>query len=219
MNVRGGRFFMKANEAKGVLIVLSGPSGVGKGTVCKALLARNPQVKLSVSATTRAPRPGEVEGVSYFFKTREEFERMIAAGEFLEYMDVFGMNYYGTPRSYVEQQLAEGNDIVLEIDVKGAMNVKRLCPEAVLVFIAPPSMETLKKRLVGRGTETAEAVERRTKEAFAEMRLMPEYDYAVVNDTLEDAVCSVETILKAERLRICRRPDLTNFCKEAGTDL
>lgn len=210
---------MKANEAKGVLIVLSGPSGVGKGTVCKALLARNPQVKLSVSATTRAPRPGEVEGVSYFFKTREEFERMIAAGEFLEYMDVFGMNYYGTPRSYVEQQLAEGNDIVLEIDVKGAMNVKRLCPEAVLVFIAPPSMETLKKRLVGRGTETAEAVERRTKEAFAEMRLMPEYDYAVVNDTLEDAVCSVETILKAERLRVCRRPDLTNFCKEAGTDL
>ena len=157
--------------------------------------------------------------MSYFFKTREEFERMIAAGEFLEYMDVFGMNYYGTPRSYVEQQLAEGNDIVLEIDVKGAMNVKRLCPEAVLVFIAPPSMETLKKRLVGRGTETAEAVERRTKEAFAEMRLMPEYDYAVVNDTLEDAVCSVETILKAERLRVCRRPDLTNFCKEAGTDL
>lgn len=202
---------MKENEGKGVLIVLSGPSGVGKGTVCKELLARNPQVKLSVSATTRAPRPGEVEGVSYFFKTREEFERMIAAGEFLEYMDVFGMNYYGTPRAYVEQQLAAGNDIVLEIDVKGAMNVKRLCPEAVLVFIAPPSMETLKKRLVGRGTETAEAVERRTQEAFAEMKLLPEYDYAVVNDVLEDAVCSVETIIKAERLRVCRRADLTNF--------
>lgn len=202
---------MKANEGKGVLIVLSGPSGVGKGTVCKELLARNPQVKLSVSATTRAPRPGEVEGVSYFFKTREEFERMIAAGEFLEYMDVFGMNFYGTPRAYVEQQLAAGNDIVLEIDVKGAMNVKRLCPEAVLVFIAPPSMETLKKRLVGRGTETAEAVERRTQEAFAEMKLLPEYDYAVVNDVLEDAVCSVETIIKAERLRVCRRADLTNF--------
>lgn len=194
-----------------MLIVLSGPSGVGKGTVCKELLARNPQVKLSVSATTRAPRPGEVEGVSYFFKTREEFERMIAAGEFLEYMDVFGMNYYGTPRAYVEQQLAAGNDIVLEIDVKGAMNVKRLCPEAVLVFIAPPSMETLKKRLVGRGTETAEAVERRTQEAFAEMKLLPEYDYAVINDVLEDAVCSVETIIKAERLRVCRRADLTNF--------
>lgn len=202
---------MKENEGKGVLIVLSGPSGVGKGTVCKELLARNPQVKLSVSATTRAPRPGEVEGVSYFFKTREEFERMIAAGEFLEYMDVFGMNYYGTPRAYVEQQLAAGNDIVLEIDVKGAMNVKRLCPEAVLVFIAPPSMETLKKRLVGRGTETAEAVERRTQEAFAEMKLLPEYDYAVINDVLEDAVCSVETIIKAERLRVCRRADLTNF--------
>ena len=112
---------MKADKAKGVLIVLSGPSGVGKGTVCKALLARNPQVKLSVSATTRAPRPGEMEGVSYFFKTRDEFERMIAAGDFLEYMDVFGMNYYGTPRAYVEQQLAAGNDILLEIDVKGAL--------------------------------------------------------------------------------------------------
>ena len=199
---------MKADNAKGVLIVLSGPSGVGKGTVCKALLARNPQVKLSVSATTRAPRPGEIEGVSYFFKTRDEFERMIAAGDFLEYMDVFGMNYYGTPRTYV-----------LEIDVKGAMNVKRLCPDAVLVFVAPPSMDTLKKRLVGRGTETEEAVERRTREAFAEMKLLPEYDYAVVNDVLETAVNEVETIIKAERLRICRRPDLTKLCKEAGTEL
>ena len=210
---------MKADNAKGVLIVLSGPSGVGKGTVCKALLARNPQVKLSVSATTRAPRPGEIEGVSYFFKTRDEFERMIAAGDFLEYMDVFGMNYYGTPRTYVEQQLAGGNDILLEIDVKGAMNVKRLCPDAVLVFVAPPSMDTLKKRLVGRGTETEEAVERRTREAFAEMKLLPEYDYAVVNDVFETAVNEVETIIKAERLRICRRPDLTKLCKEAGTEL
>ena len=210
---------MKADNAKGVLIVLSGPSGVGKGTVCKALLARNPQVKLSVSATTRAPRPGEIEGVSYFFKTRDEFERMIAAGDFLEYMDVFGMNDDGTPRTYVEQQLAGGNDILLEIDVKGAMNVKRLCPDAVLVFVAPPSMDTLKKRLVGRGTETEEAVERRTREAFAEMKLLPEYDYAVVNDVLETAVNEVETIIKAERLRICRRPDLTKLCKEAGTEL
>ena len=204
---------MIENEAKGVLLVLSGPSGVGKGTVCKALLARNPEVKLSVSATTRAPRPGEVEGVSYFFKTREEFERMIAAGEFLEYMDVFGTNYYGTPRAYVEQQLFAGDDVLLEIDVK------RIFPEAVLVFIAPPSMETLKKRLVGRGTETEEAVKRRTQEAFAEMKLMPKYDYAVVNDVLEEAVRSVETILEAERLRAWRRTDLTNLCKEAGTDL
>lgn len=210
---------MVETEAKGVLLVLSGPSGVGKGTVCKALLARNPEVKLSVSATTRAPRPGEVEGVSYFFKTREEFERMIAAGEFLEYMDVFGTNYYGTPRAYVEQQLFAGDDVLLEIDVKGAMNVKRIFPEAVLVFIAPPSMETLKKRLVGRGTETEDAVKRRTQEAFAEMKLMPKYDYAVVNDVLEEAVSSVETILEAERLRAWRRTDLTNLCKEAGTDL
>ena len=137
----------------------------------------------------------------------------------MEYKDVFGMNYYGTPRTYVEQQLAGGNDILLEIDVKGAMNVKRLCPDAVLVFVAPPSMDTLKKRLVGRGTETEEAVERRTREAFAEMKLLPEYDYAVVNDVLETAVNEVETIIKAERLRICRRPDLTKLCKEAGTEL
>ena len=203
-----------ADKAKGVLLVLSGPSGVGKGTVCKELLKRNPQVKLSVSATTRAPRPGEVEGVSYFFKTREEFERMIADGEFLEYMDVFGMNYYGTPRAYVEEQLASGNDILLEIDVKGAMNVKRQCPEAVLVFIAPPSLETLKARLVGRGTERQEALERRTSEAFAELKLMPQYDYIVVNDMLSTAVDEVETIIRAERLRVSRT-DLTKFCKEA----
>lgn len=203
------------NNTKGVLIVLSGPSGVGKGTVCKELLARNPQVKLSVSATTRAPRPGEVEGVSYFYKTKEEFERMIEAGEFLEYMDVFGMNYYGTPRAYVEEQLALGNDILLEIDVKGAMNVKRIEPEAVLVFIAPPSMETLKARLVGRGTETEEAIARRTAEAVAEMQLLPKYDYMIVNDVLTDAVNEVETVLAAERLRVSRRTDLANFCKEA----
>ncbi|MBQ3200800.1 MAG: guanylate kinase [Clostridia bacterium] len=204
-----------AKNTKGVLIVLSGPSGVGKGTVCKELLARNPQVKLSVSATTRAPRPGEVDGVSYFFKTKEEFKRMIDAGEFLEYMDVFGMNYYGTPRAYVEEQLALGNDILLEIDVKGAMNVKKIAPEAVLVFIAPPSMETLKARLVGRGTETEEAIARRTAEATAEMQLLPKYDYMVVNDVLTDAVNEVETILAAERLRVSRRTDLANFCKEA----
>ncbi|MBE5785449.1 MAG: guanylate kinase [Clostridiales bacterium] len=204
-----------AENTKGVLIVLSGPSGVGKGTVCKELLARNPQVKLSVSATTRAPRPGEVEGISYFFKTKEEFKRMIDAGEFLEYMDVFGMNYYGTPRAYVEEQLALGNDILLEIDVKGAMNVKRIAPEAVLVFIAPPSMETLKARLVGRGTETEEAIARRTAEAAAEMQLLPKYDYMVVNDVLTDAVNEVETILAAERLRVDRCKDLAKFCKEA----
>lgn len=204
-----------AEKTKGVLIVLSGPSGVGKGTVCKELLARNPQVKLSVSATTRAPRPGEVEGVSYFYKTKEEFERMIEAGEFLEYMDVFGMNYYGTPRAYVEEQIALGNDILLEIDVKGAMNVKKIAPEAVLVFIVPPSMETLKARLVGRGTETEEAIARRTAEATAEMQLLPRYDYMVVNDVLTDAVNEVETILAAERLRVSRCMDLAKYCKEA----
>ncbi|MBQ9832642.1 MAG: guanylate kinase, partial [Clostridia bacterium] len=134
------------NNREGLLIVISGPSGVGKGTVCKGLLENNKNFKVSVSATTREPRKDEIDGVNYFFKTKEEFERMIENNEFLEYMDVFGMNYYGTPRAYVEEELSAGNDIILEIDVKGAMRVKESFPDAVTVFIAPPSMSTLKTR-------------------------------------------------------------------------
>ena len=189
-------------QKKGQLIIISGPSGVGKGTVNKILLEKNPNMCTSVSATTRAPRPGEEDGVHYFFKTKEAFEAMIRENAFLEYMQVFGMNYYGTPKAYVEEQRGKGLDVILEIDVQGGMRVKEACPEAVLIFIAPPSMAKLKARLTGRGTETAEVIERRFAEAKQELSYVDRYDYVVVNDVLEDAVKAVEDIAAAEKLRV-----------------
>lgn len=196
------------NKEKGLLIVLSGPSGVGKGVISNGLLGRNPNMKFSVSATTRARRPGEVEGVNYFYKTREEFLAMIENGEFLEYTEVFGANYYGTPRAYIEQELENGHDIILDIDVEGAMNVKKAYPDAVTIFIAPPSMPVLKARLVGRGTESEEAVERRFKTAFTEIKRIPEYDYMIVNDVIDRAVLSVEAILRGEKCSTRRSREL-----------
>lgn len=201
------------NDKKGLLFVISGPSGVGKGTICKKLLERRKELKLSVSVTTRAPRPGEIEGVNYFFRSEEQFQDMIARDEFLEYMCVFGKNHYGTPKAYVAEQRAQGNDVILEIDVNGALNVKKRCPDAVMIFIAPPSMETLKKRLVGRGTETEEAVERRFTEAVKELAAAGEYDYIVVNDSLDKAVKDTESILVSERLHVSNNPKLINILK------
>ncbi len=197
------------NNREGLLIVISGPSGVGKGTVCKCLLDNNKNFKVSVSATTRAPRKDEIDGVNYFFKTREEFEKMIENNEFLEYMDVFGTNYYGTPRAYVEEELKAGNDIILEIDVQGAMRVKETFPDAVTVFIAPPSMSTLKTRLIGRGTESQESVDKRFAQAFEELKYIPRYDYVVVNSVLLKAVADVEAIIKSEHLRVFRNSEIT----------
>jgi len=198
---------MKQNR-EGLLLVLSGPSGVGKGTICQALLNRNPNMHISISATTRAMRTGEVEGVHYFFKTQEEFEQMIREDAFLEYMQVFGMNYYGTPKQYVQDECQRGYDVVLEIDVQGALRVKQVCPDAVLVFIAPPSMEELKSRLIGRGTETDEAIEKRFATASEELKNMPRYDYIVMNDILEQAVDKVERIVSAEKCRSARNQTL-----------
>lgn len=192
----------------GLLIVLSGPSGVGKGTVCARLMKKHPEIKLSVSVTTRAPREGEKEGVSYFYRTNEEFQRMIDADEFLEYMCVFGKNNYGTPRAYVERQRSEGRDVVLEIDVHGALNVKNKCPDAVLIMIAPPSLPVLRKRLEGRGTESREAIERRFAEAGAELQQINKYDYVIINDDLDAAVTAVEDIICAERHRVVRNAKL-----------
>ena len=198
------------NDKKGLLFVISGPSGVGKGTICKKLLERRKELKLSVSVTTRAPRPGEIEGVNYFFRSEEQFQDMIERDEFLEYMCVFGKNHYGTPKAYVAEQRAQGNDVILEIDVNGALNVKKRCPDAVMIFIAPPSMETLKKRLVGRGTETEE---RRFAEAVKELAAAGEYDYIVVNDSLDKAVKDTESILVSERLHVSNNPNLINILK------
>ena len=203
-------------QRNGLLLVVSGPAGVGKGTLDKALMERNNRIKMSVSATTRAPRPGEVEGVHYFFTTEEEFKAMVDRGEFLEYMHVFGSNYYGTPRSFVEQHLANGYDVILEIDVQGAMKVKQAFPDAVLIFITAPSMSEIKSRLIGRGTESMEQVEKRFATAFEEVKMIPRYDYVIVNDVVDKAVHHMEAILEAERCRVSRSSDLIESFMEIG---
>lgn len=184
----------------GLLIVLSGPAGVGKGTVCAALRKRMPEIVYSVSATTRAPRQGEVDGVNYFFKTREQFEQMIKQEALLEYAEYVG-NYYGTPRDFVEQTLASGKDVILEIEVQGALKVKEKFPSAVFVFLLPPSMEELKQRITGRGTESQDTINTRMNVATQEMELLSHYDYAVVNDEIDAACDRIRSIIIAEHCR------------------
>ena len=203
-------------QRNGLLLVISGPSGVGKGTLVKALMDRNSRIKMSVSATTREPRPGEIEGVHYFFKSEDEFKAMAERGEFLEYIHVFGSKYYGTPRSFVEQNLANGYDVILEIDVQGAMKVKQAFPDAVLMFITAPSMSEIKSRLIGRGTETMEQVEKRFVTAFEEIKMIPHYDYVIVNDVVDMAVHHMEAILEAERCRVSRSTYLAEAIEETG---
>ena len=200
---------MIERNQNGLLLVVSGPAGVGKGTINAELMRRHPNIVMSVSATTRAPRPGEIDGVHYFFHTEEEFQDLIRKNALLEYVKVFNMNYYGTPRAFVESQLASGHDVILEIDVQGAAKVRSAFPEAVLIFICPPSMEELKSRLVGRATETPEAIRRRTEEAYREIRSAGDfYDYAVINESVETAVLQMEAILSAERDRVRRNRHL-----------
>jgi guanylate kinase len=185
---------------KGRLFVISGPSGTGKGTICKELI-KDDKIRLSVSMTTRNPREGEVHGVSYYFAIKEEFLQKIEAGGFLEYAEVFG-NYYGTPKMEVLELLEKGIDVLLEIDVQGALQIKEVYPEAVLVFILPPSMEELRARLTGRGTETQDVVERRLGEAAKEISYVKHYDYAVINDDLEEAIENVKTVIKASHFGV-----------------
>ena len=190
---------------KGLLIVISGASGTGKGTVCKELLARERGVAFSVSATSRAPREGEQDGREYYFRPRVEFEAMIAEGAFLEYADVYG-NYYGTPLAPIEARRSAGEDILLEIDTQGALNVMERCPDGTFIFLLPPSLEELRRRITGRGTESEESLARRLAAARDEIRLGRRYRYAVLNDTVEDATARIQTILAAERLRADMNP-------------
>ena len=187
----------------GKLFILSGPSGAGKGTICKELLAQTSRddVQLSVSMTTRNPRNGETEGVSYYFVSKEEFLRKIEAGGLLEHAEVYG-NYYGTPKQPVIEKLAAGIDVILEIDMQGALKVKQNYPDGVFIFILPPSMSELRKRLTGRGTETSEAIEMRLGETLKELSYIDKYDYCVVNGKLEEAVNRVKSILIAEHSRV-----------------
>ncbi len=190
-----------SNDAeRGLLLVLSGPSGVGKGTVCTALRKKMDKLVYSVSATTRQPRAGEVEGVNYFFKTKEQFQEMIAANQLLEWAEYAG-NFYGTPLQFVEQTLADGRDVILEIEVQGAMQVKKQFPQGVFLFLMPPSLEELRNRIVNRGTEDDETIRRRMKLAADEIKLLEEYDYAVVNDEVERACEKIQSIITAEHLR------------------
>ena len=185
---------------KGKLVVVSGFSGAGKGTVMNALVASKDNYALSVSATTRSPRTGEVEGVSYFFKTVEEFESMIARGEFVEYARYVN-NYYGTPKDFVDKQREAGKDVLLEIEIQGALKIKEKFPDAVLIFITTKDADTLKNRLTGRGTETEDVIRQRLKRASEEAMGVEKYDYIIVNDILEDCVETVDRIIKSEHNR------------------
>lgn len=186
---------------RGLLIVLSGPSGVGKGTVREAIFKdEDTTFEYSISMTTRKPRAGEKDGVDYYFRTREAFEEAIAAGKMLEYAEYVG-NYYGTPLDYVEEKLASGVDIFLEIEVQGALQVREKMPEGIFIFLTPPDLAELKNRIVGRGTESMAVVEERMETAKKEIEMMSSYDYAVVNDKVSQAVAKIKGIVETEHLK------------------
>ncbi|MBS5982015.1 MAG: guanylate kinase [Clostridium butyricum] len=191
------------DKGRGLLIVISGPSGAGKGTICKSFLERNSEVAISVSATTRSPRSGEVDGINYYFMSKEQFKEKIEANDFLEYAEVYD-NFYGTPKSNVEQLLESGKDVILEIDIQGALKVKENTEEGVFIFILPPSMEELKARIIKRGSETPESLMKRFKSAYKEINFISRYNYAVVNDEVETAVDKLEAIICAEKCRVDR---------------
>ncbi|WP_047981322.1 guanylate kinase [Ornithinibacillus contaminans] len=201
-------------EEKGILFILSGPSGVGKGTVRKELFEQKTDLKYSISMTTREKRPGEIDGVDYFYKTNEEFEQLIAEEKLLEYAK-FVNNYYGTPKEYVEKTLEEGYDVFLEIEVQGAMQVKQNFPEGVFIFLFPPSLEELKNRIVNRGTETEDLILNRLKEARNEIEMMDAYDYVVVNDDVEKAVGKIQSIIQSEH---CKRERIATQYKKLLED-
>lgn len=205
---------MKKTESDGVLMVVSGPAGVGKGTICDEVVRKRPDIFLSVSATSRAPRAGEVEGVHYYFKSKEQFEDMIKQGRLLEYNRYVNGNYYGTPSAPCEEHLRSGDSIILEIDVEGGKQVKQRRPETVMVFVVPPTFRELEKRLRGRGTEDECDISARLGRAIEEFELASTYDYIVINDTVENAAAKIASIIDAEKCRTYRC--LEKICGQIG---
>ena len=202
--------------SRGILIVVSGFSGAGKGTIIKELLRRHPKkYSLSISATTRKPRLGEICGREYFFRETEEFEKMIAENQLIEYARYVD-NYYGTPRDFVEEQLELGQDVILEIEMQGALQVKETYPEALLLFVTPPTGRCLRERLINRGTETKEVIQSRMEQAVAESKAMVKYDYIIVNDQLDICVAEVHSIVQGEHLRVFRNQE---FIDKIETEL
>lgn len=191
----------------GFLLVLSGPSGSGKGTVSESLMKNNDDIIFSTSVTTRTPRPGEVNGENYFFASREEFEKMVENDELLEHAFVH-TNYYGTPKKFVFDEIEKGEIVLLEIDVQGALQIKEKYKEAIFIFLIPPTMDELRSRLVKRDTETEDEIETRYRNAFKELDFVGEYDYFVINDVIDNAVKDIETIIAAEKLRVKRHKNI-----------
>lgn len=198
---------------RGLLIILSGPSGAGKGTVLKNALEKNNNLRCSVSVTTRTPRPGEIEGVNYFFRSKDEFKRMMINNEFLEFQEVYG-NYYGTPLSYVEQLRDKGVDVILEIDVKGALSVKERVDDAVMIFLAPKNKQTLAERLIGRATEDEDSLQTRLTAAESEIGQSRMYDYLVINEIVEVCANDILNIVRAEKCKVQRNVDFVNKFSE-----
>lgn len=205
-------------KRQGVLAVVSGFSGAGKGTIMKALLEKYDNYALSISATTRSPRPGEEDGREYFFMTDEQFEEMIKKDQLIEHARYVN-HYYGTPKSYVESKMAEGKDVILEIEIQGALNVKKKYPEALLIFVVPPTAGELKSRLMGRGTETEEVIAKRLKRAFEESEGMDSYDYILVNDTVDACVEKLHGLIQSQHLKTERNRERISRMKRELSEL
>lgn len=198
---------------KGVLVVISGFSGSGKGTMMKELVSNYEGYALSISATTRKPREGEEDGREYFFKTEEEFKKMISEDAFLEHACYVG-NYYGTPKAYVEKMLNKGKNVLLEIEIQGALNIKKQMPDAALIFILPPSAEELKRRLIGRGTESMDVIEARLNRAKEEAEGIENYDYVIVNDKLDESVAALDNLITGLKCGTFRNIDFINKIRD-----
>lgn len=203
-------------KRKGLLLVVSGPSGAGKGTICKEFLNNNEDVKLSVSATTRNPRDGEVDGVNYFFVSKDKFKSMIVNNELLEHAQIYD-NFYGTPKAAILENLENGHDVVLEIEMQGARQIKEVYPEGVFIFILPPSLDELKNRIVGRGTETEEQINKRFSCAMDEICQIENYDYFIVNKDVKNSAQELEHIISAEKNKVYRYKD--NIIKKFKEEL